>query len=127
MDNGWYKMLKNEKVNLVEKTIREISSDSVVTEDGTEHKIDILVIATGFDVLRFLTTLNVRGKTGESLREVWNDDDARAYLGTVIPGFPNFFTLYGPNLQAGHGGSFMFMSEMQVRYMMSVLTQMLLP
>ena len=124
MDNGWYKMLKNEKVNLVEKTIREISSDSVVTEDGTEHKIDILVIATGFDVLRFLTTLNVRGKTGESLREVWNDDDARAYLGTVIPGFPNFFTLYGPNLQAGHGGSFMFMSEMQVRYMMSVLTQM---
>ena len=124
MDNGWYKMLINEKVNLVEKIIREISSDSVVTEDGTEHKIDILVIATGFDVLRFLTTLNVRGKTGDSLREVWNDDDARAYLGTVIPGFPNFFTLYGPNLQAGHGGSFMFMSEMQVRYMMSVLTQM---
>jgi 4-hydroxyacetophenone monooxygenase len=58
------------------------------------------------------------------LREVWNDDDARAYLGLSIPDFPNFFCLYGPNLQPGHGGSFMFLAEMQVRYIMDVLKKM---
>ncbi len=55
---------------------------------------------------------------------MWDDIDARAYLGTVIPDFPNFFTIYGPNLQPGHGGSYMFTAELQTRYIMSVLTQM---
>ena len=85
----------------------------------------MLVVATGFDVLRFLTAFEARGRSGRSLREVWNDDDARAYLGLTIPDFPNFFCLYGPNLQPGHGGSFMFVVEMQMRYIMDLLRQML--
>ena len=55
---------------------------------------------------------------------MWDDIDARAYLGTVIPDFPNFFTIYGPNLQPGHGGSYMLTAEMQTRYIMSALTKM---
>lgn len=70
----------------------------IVTEGGQEYAADILVIATGFDVLRFLTSFEARGRSGRSLRKLWNDDDAKAYLGTVIPDFPNFFCLYGPNL-----------------------------
>jgi 4-hydroxyacetophenone monooxygenase len=58
------------------------------------------------------------------LREVWNDDDARAYLGLAMPDFPNFFCLYGPNLQPGHGGSLIFVVEMQMRYIMDVLRKM---
>ena len=90
-----------------------------------EYPADVLVIATGFDVIRFLTSFEVRGRAGRSLREVWDDDDARAYLGLAIPGFPNFFSLYGPNLQPGHGGSIMFVIEMQMRYIMDLLRQML--
>jgi 4-hydroxyacetophenone monooxygenase len=125
MDNGWYRMLRNEKVTLVSDPIAEIKPDRVITKDGTEYEADVLVIATGFDVLRFLTAFEARGRSGRSLREIWNDDDARAYLGLSIPDFPNFFCLYGPNLQPGHGGSFMFLAEMQVRYIMDVLRQML--
>jgi 4-hydroxyacetophenone monooxygenase len=125
MDNGWYQMLRNPKVTLESNTIAEVKTDRVVTEAGKEYPVDVLVVATGFDVLRFLTCFEARGKSGRTLREVWNDDDAKAYLGTVIPDFPNFFCLYGPNLQPGHGGSLMFVVEMQMRYVMDVLRKML--
>jgi 4-hydroxyacetophenone monooxygenase len=125
MDNGWYRMLRNEKVKLVSDPITEIRPDRIITKDGSEYEADVLVIATGFDVLRFLTAFEARGRSGRTLREIWNDDDARAYLGLTIPDFPNFFCLYGPNLQPGHGGSFMFLAEMQVRYIMDVLKKML--
>lgn len=125
MDNGWYRMLHNERVQLVSDPLVEIGPDRVITEDGTEYEADVLVLATGFDVLRFLTSFEAWGRSGRSLREVWDDDDARAYLGMTIPDFPNFFCLYGPNLQPGHGGSFMFIAEMQVRYIMDMLKKML--
>lgn len=125
MDNGWYRMLRNERVKLVSTPIAEIKPDRIVTENSQEYQVDILVIATGFDVLRFLTSFEARGRSGRSLREVWNDDDAKAYLGTVIPDFPNFFCLYGPNLQPGHGGSLMFVVEMQMRYVMDLIGKML--
>jgi 4-hydroxyacetophenone monooxygenase len=125
MDNGWYRMLRNERVNLVSDPIVEIRPDRIVTKDGTEYEADVLIVATGFDVLRFLTAFEVRGRSGRSLREVWNDDDARAYLGLAMPDFPNFFCLYGPNLQPGHGGSLIFVVEMQMRYIMDLLKQML--
>ncbi len=125
MDNGWYRMLRNPRVALVSDAVSEIGSDRIITEDGTEHPADVLVLATGFDVLRFLTTFEARGRSGRSLREVWDDDDARAYLGLAIPDFPNFFSLYGPNTQPGHGGSLIFVVEMQMRYIMDVLRKML--
>jgi len=125
MDNGWYRMLRNERVNLVSDPIVEIGPDRIITKDGSEYEADVLVVATGFDVLRFLTAFEVHGRSGHSLREVWNDDDARAYLGLAMPDFPNFFCLYGPNLQPGHGGSLIFVVEMQMRYIMDLLKQML--
>ena len=125
MDNGWYRMLRNPKVTLVDEPITRITTNGVATADGREYPADVLVIATGFDVLRFLTAFEVHGRSGRSLREVWGDDDARAYLGAAMPDFPNFFCLYGPNLQAGHGGSLIFMIEMQMRYIMDALTKML--
>ncbi|MDH3683790.1 MAG: NAD(P)/FAD-dependent oxidoreductase [Acidimicrobiia bacterium] len=124
MDNGWYRMLRNPKVELVDDPIARIETDRVVTETGEEYEAEILVIATGFDVLRFITTFDAVGREGRTLREVWEDDNARAYLGTVVPEFPNFFTLYGPNLQPGHGGSLIFVIEMQMRYIMDLITKM---
>jgi 4-hydroxyacetophenone monooxygenase len=125
MDNGWYRMLRNERVKLVADPIVEIGADRVITKDGSEYEADVLIIATGFDVLRFLTAFEARGRSGRSLREVWEDDNAKAYLGTTIPDFPNFFCLYGPNLQPGHGGSLIFVVEMQMRYIMDVLKKVL--
>jgi 4-hydroxyacetophenone monooxygenase len=124
MDNGWYRMLRNERVRLVDTPIARIEADGVVTADGERHAADVLVIATGFDVLNFINTYEVRGRGGRTLREAWDGDNAQAYLGTVVPGFPNFVTLYGPNLQPGHGGSLIVVVEMQVRFVMDLLRRM---
>lgn len=124
MDNGWYRMLRNERVTLVDDPITKIDGNSLTTADGSRFDVDVLLLATGFDVLRFITTFDVTGRSGKSLREAWDDDNATAYLGTVVPDFPNFFTLYGPNLQPGHGGSLIFVVEMQVNFIMDLLRKM---
>jgi len=124
MDNGWYRMLRNPNVELVDNSIAKIDGNKVVTEDGTEREADVLVLATGFDVLRILSTYEAVGRSGRTLREAWEDDNAQAYLGTVVPDFPNLFVLYGPNLQPGHGGSLIFILEMQMRYIMDLMRQM---
>ena len=125
MDNGWYRMLRNPKVTLVDEHVARVDSGCLYADDGTEYEADVLVIATGFDVLNFITTYEAKGRSGVSLAEQWEHDNAQAYLGTVVPNFPNFFTLYGPNLQPGHGGSLIFVVEMQVRYIMDMIQKML--
>ena len=125
MDNGWYRMLRNSKVNLVDNHVQRIEPGHLVTEDGAEYEADVLLLATGFDVLNFITTYEAVGRSGTPLTDQWEQDNAKAYLGTVVPDFPNLFTLYGPNLQPGHGGSLIFVVEMQVRYIMDMIGKML--
>lgn len=124
MDNGWYRMLRNPRVELVDDRIERIDGNKIITADGEAREADVLVLATGFDVLRLINTYETVGKSGRTLREVWEDDNAQAYMGTVVPDFPNYFMLYGPNLQPGHGGSLIFVVEMQVRYIMDMLAKM---
>ncbi|MPY91864.1 MAG: FAD-dependent oxidoreductase [Acidimicrobiia bacterium] len=124
MDNGWYRMLRNPKVELVDDRIDHIEPNRIVTVDGIPREAETLVLATGFDVLRVVNTYETVGRDGQTLREAWEDDNAQAYMGTVVPGFPNYFVLYGPNLQPGHGGSLIFVVEMQVRYIMDMLAKM---
>jgi 4-hydroxyacetophenone monooxygenase len=102
----------------------ELRPGAVVSAAGTAYDVDVVVWATGFDVVRFLVPIEIRGRGGVSLHEVWDGDDARAYLGTAIPQFPNFFVLYGPNTQFGHGGSLITLMERQVHYLMTMLEQM---
>ncbi|MBM7365413.1 flavin-containing monooxygenase [Gordonia hydrophobica] len=124
LDNGWFRTLTRENVELVTTPIENISSSGIVTDDGAEREFDIIAMASGFDVARFLAPVPVHGRGGVSIREAWGDEDPRAYLGTVTPGFPNFFTLYGPNTALGHGGSFIFVVECQVNYVLAVLNEM---
>lgn len=124
MDNGWYRMLRNPKVDLVDDRITKIDGNTITTAAGDEREADVLVLATGFDVLKLISTYETVGRSGQTLREAWEDDNAQAYMGTVVPDFPNYFMLYGPNLQPGHGGSLIFVVEMQVRYIMDVIRQM---
>ena len=124
MDNGWYRMLRNPRVELVDDSIERIEGNTIITADGQVREADALVLATGFDVLRLINTYETVGRSGRTLREVWEDDNAQAYMGTVVPDFPNYFMLYGPNLQPGHGGSLIFVVEMQVRYIMDMIAKM---
>lgn len=124
LDNGWFRTLTKEHVDLVMDPIAEVRSDHVVTRSGTEYDADLIILATGFDVVRFLAPMEIRGRSGTTLQEEWDDDDARAYLGLAVPGFPNFFCLFGPNTGTAHGGSYVFIAECQMQYIMTLLKQM---
>ncbi len=124
LDNGWYRTLARPHVELVTGAVTEVLADGVVTSDGKTHPADAIIWATGFDVVNLLAPMRVFGVGGRELHQDWDGDDARAYLGTVVPGYPNFFCLYGPNTQYGHGGSLISVLERQMHYVMSLLGQM---
>lgn len=124
LDNGWYRMLAKPNVTYVRGAVTEVLPHAIVTSDGAIHEADVIIWATGFDVVNLLAPMRVFGTDGRELHRDWDGDDARAYLGTVIPGYPNFFCLYGPNTQYGHGGSLISVLERQMHYVMSLLRQM---
>ena len=124
LDNGWFRTLARPNVTHVTASVVRATKTGVVTDDGVEHPADVVIWATGFDVVNLLAPMRVRGVGGLELHAEWDGDDARAYLGTVVPGFPNFFCLYGPNTQFGHGGSLISVLERQMHYVMSLLRQM---
>jgi 4-hydroxyacetophenone monooxygenase len=125
LDTGWFRTLAKDNVTLVTGSVVEALPGGVRMQDGTAHKADVLIWATGFDVVNLLAPMKVVGIGGRELHKDWNGDDARAYLGAVVPGYPNFFCLYGPNTQFGHGGSLITVLERQMHYVMSLIRQML--
>jgi 4-hydroxyacetophenone monooxygenase len=124
LDNGWYQAIKQPQAELVTENIVEITPAGVRTEDGVERPADVIVYATGFNMSAMASRLNVHGRGGINLAEVWADENPRAYLGIAVPGFPNFFMMGGPNSGLGHGGSTIFQAESQARYISSLLVRM---
>jgi 4-hydroxyacetophenone monooxygenase len=125
LDNGWFRTVARDDVELVTDEITEIRPGGVVTVDGREYDADVLALATGFKPLQMLAPMEIRGRANRTLRDVWGDDDPRAHLGMTVPGFPNLFCLFGPNTFAGHGGSGILTIELEMRYVMEMLKLML--
>jgi 4-hydroxyacetophenone monooxygenase len=124
-DNGvWAGALTRPNVALVTQSIREITPAGIVTADGEEHAVDVIIYGTGFQASKFLTPMTVRGRGGIDLHEQWQGD-ARAYLGITIPGFPNLFCLYGPNTNIVINGSIIYFSECGVRYVLGCIGSLL--
>jgi 4-hydroxyacetophenone monooxygenase len=100
VDNGWYKALLRDNVELVTEPIDHFVETGIVTNDGRLREFDLVVMASGFKVSKYLWPVEWIGRDGATLEAVWNKDGARAYLGMVMPRFPNLFMFYGPNGQA---------------------------
>ncbi|MET0765192.1 MAG: NAD(P)/FAD-dependent oxidoreductase [Blastococcus sp.] len=124
LDNGWFAALRRDHVDLVDGAVAAVTPTGIRTADGVEHEADVIVFATGFEAQRLLHPMDIRGRDGRSIREVWGEDDAHAYLGIAAPGFPNLCFLYGPNTNLGHGGSYIWIAESQVHYVTDLLTKM---
>jgi 4-hydroxyacetophenone monooxygenase len=117
-DNGsWLAALQRDDVELVTDPISEIVEDAVVCKSGARHPVDLIVYATGFHANRFLWPMELIGRGGVRLADQWGDDPS-AYLGITVPNFPNLFCIYGPGTNLAHGGSLIFHSECQIRYIM---------
>jgi cation diffusion facilitator CzcD-associated flavoprotein CzcO len=117
----FYPALKKENVELVPKAVSAVTRTGIVDTAGVERAVDVIVMATGFQAANYLARLQVIGPRGEALSARWAGEP-RAYLGITVPGFPNFFMLYGPGT---NGGELVSMLEAQAEYAVRATKRML--
>lgn len=123
-DNHWYRTLTRDNVELVARGVTAFEPDAVIDAEGERHTADVVILSTGFQATRMLWPMAIAGRGGQTIRDAWGDDDPRAYLGMTVPGFPNFFIMYGPNTNLAHGGSLFFHAECQTRYISQALREL---
>jgi cation diffusion facilitator CzcD-associated flavoprotein CzcO len=112
LSDNYYQTLLQPHVTLVPHGVKGLSATGVIDENGDRHDLDVVVLATGFHASDYLAKLKVTGLGGRDLHEVWAGDP-RAFLGIMVPGFPNFFMMYGPNTNSSPTVSFF---EAQARF-----------
>jgi cation diffusion facilitator CzcD-associated flavoprotein CzcO len=100
VSSEFYPSLLRKNVRLVPRAVVSCTSRGIVDSDGAEQAADVIVLATGFEATSFLASLAVKGRGGVDLRTVWGPDPF-ALAGLMVPGFPNFFIMYGPNTNGG--------------------------
>jgi cyclohexanone monooxygenase len=94
-------------VHLVDTAPRGVQriNEKGVVHDGVEYPLDVLIYATGFEWMATSTFNMIRGREGRTLKEKWETDGTKTFLGLHSAGFPNLFIVSGPQ---GGGGSFNF-------------------
>lgn len=112
--NDYYPALARPQTALVTAGIRGVTPAGVLTDDGREHALDVLICATGYDTVHPLSHVHIEGAGGRLLADAWQDG-AQAYLGIAVAGFPNFFLMLGPNTATGHTSTLLYI-EPQVRH-----------
>lgn len=123
-DGTWIRTLRRSNVEVVTDSIVALTQTSVLTVNGDEHKVDAIIYSTGFNASEFLTPLDIHGRDGLSLHELWGDDPS-SYFGLSVPGFPNFFCLYGPNTGVVVHANLVFFFECQVEHVMEATRRLL--
>ena len=115
-DDSIYDAMLRHDFTLISGGVERLTRDGIVASDGSEHPVDIVAFATGFRSNEYLWPMEIRGRDGRRLEELWSKDGARAYLGTMVPGFPNFFMVYGPNTNPFGGLSVVDLEELVTRF-----------
>jgi cation diffusion facilitator CzcD-associated flavoprotein CzcO len=119
--SSFYPALKRDNVELVPRAVSSVTPQGIVDADGVERPVDVIVMATGFQAANYLARLRIVGRDGQRLHERWADEP-RAFLGITVPGFPNFFMLYGPGT---NGGEIVTMLESQADYVVRAVRRMM--
>ena len=122
LSDDFYPVFKRRNVELVAERISEVRERSVVTQDGAERTVDVLIYGTGFHVTEQFIGMKLFGRNGLEIHDAWRNG-LSAYLGVTVSGFPNFFMLLGPNTGLGHN-SVVLMIEAQARYVINCLKLM---
>jgi cation diffusion facilitator CzcD-associated flavoprotein CzcO len=118
--NTFYRALTRPNVELVTEGIARVTPTGIVTTDGRERPLDVLVCATGFDVEHSMA-VPVTGRGGASLQALWADG-AFAHLGITVAGFPNLFLMLGPNTGTGHTSTLLFI-EAEVQWALRAMEE----
>jgi cation diffusion facilitator CzcD-associated flavoprotein CzcO len=121
MSGDFYAAIQRPHARLVTQGIERVEPSGVRTRDGRLHELDVLVLATGFRVDRFVRPMQVLGRGGARLDDIWQDGPF-AYMAVSVPGFPNFFLLNGPNAPVGNF-SLIDVAELQLAYVLQLVEQ----
>lgn len=121
MSREWYPTFALPNVTLETTAIAELTERGVRTVDGVEHRVDTVIYGTGFTAADYLASIDVYGTGGRHLRDDWSGG-AEAHLGTLVAGYPNFFTLYGPNTNGVN--SIIYIHEAQTTFVRHILDVM---
>jgi cation diffusion facilitator CzcD-associated flavoprotein CzcO len=114
VSGSYYRAIRARNAELVTTAIEQITPNGIRMADGREIDVDLLVFATGFQAHNYMRPMNLRGRDGLSIDDAWAKGP-RAYRMTAIPGFPNFFTVLGPNSPTG-SISLQYSAELTARY-----------
>jgi 4-hydroxyacetophenone monooxygenase len=109
-------VLLRDDVTLETKGVRRVTESSIELPNGDRYDVDVIILATGFKANDFLWPMEVHGRDGRRIEDLWAKDGARAYLGSMLPGFPNFFMVYGPNTNLLSGMQVVDMEEVVTRF-----------
>ena len=121
LNSTFYPALLRENVELVPRAVQSVTEKGVVDSDGNEYLVDVLVMATGFQPASYLSSLEIVGLGGRTIHEAWAGEP-QALLGMTVPGFPNFFILYGPNT---NGGEIVSCLERQAEHVVSAAKRLM--
>lgn len=119
ISNDWYSAVDQSHVELVTTGIERVVEEGLITTDGALHRLDTIILGTGFAASDFLSPMEITGRNGASLNQAWATG-SEAYKGITVSGFPNLFMLYGPNTNLAHN-SIVYMLESQVRYVLDCI------
>ena len=98
LETNYYEVYNQANVSVVDLNVTPITR---VTPEGMQttdalHEFDVIIFATGFDAIKgSWTRIDIRGSGGVALKDEW-EKGVKTYMGLQCPGFPNFFTLVGP-------------------------------
>jgi cyclohexanone monooxygenase len=123
ISNTYFPAISSENVELVTDPIAKVTGDAIVTADGLERPVDVVVVATGFYTTELPIADRITGRIGRTLAATWREHGMAAYKGTTVPDFPNLFFLVGPNTGLGHS-SMVFIIEAQVDYVRDAIKTM---
>jgi cation diffusion facilitator CzcD-associated flavoprotein CzcO len=113
--NDYLPTFNRRDVTLMTGAAHRFEPDTLVTDDGSRHRVDTVVLCTGFRATDPFQRLTITGPDGLTLAAAWRDG-MQAHLGVTVAGFPNLFLVVGPNSGLGHS-SMVFMIEAQTRYL----------
>ena len=125
MDDSIFEALLRDDVTLVTDQMEKITSSGIVA-GGIEYPFDVIVYATGFKANEYLWPMEVRGRDGVRIEDVWAKDGPRGYLGAMVPGFPNLFMSYGPNSNNFGGFQVIDLLEIVTRFALQCIAGLII-
>ena len=120
MSDDYYPALTRENVSLYTGGLNKIEGNTLYCDDGSSFNADVLILGTGFHGNKPLFGVDVFGVNGRSLQSEWGSNGPEGYYGVGVSGYPNFFTIHGPNTGLGHN-SVVIMLEAQINLIKKIV------